>query len=200
MAAAYQHASDWWPGHPPYSGVIKADGTWVANENSPEWHEYLDWAATEGNVTDPYKHPSQGGVTIVLKEGEVPVGSMLDSLPPEEGGNVIEGFPPSNRDVPHVQPDVAAVGDTLTCTMGNWDGEPTAYTGRWLRDDNLTGEEGSEYIVKSEDAGHSISCVVSCFNNYGTGIAPRSNAIAIPAAPTGGEEGETHTRHSRRKE
>ena len=198
--AEYQHASDWYPGKPPFSGVIRTgDGRWIANQavdESPEWAEYLEWAKVEGNNTDPYLHPGYGGATIVLQEGEEPVGVMLDSLPEDQGGNPIEGMAPKNVDVPHLQPDSANVGDTLTCTMGNWEGEPKGYTGRWLRDDDLTGEEGSEYVVKSEDAGHSISCVVSCFNNYGTGIAPRSNAVAIPAAPTGEEGGETQTRTS----
>ena len=31
-----------------------------------------------------------------------------------------------------VSPETAAVGDTLSCTMGNWTGEPTEYAYQWL--------------------------------------------------------------------
>jgi hypothetical protein len=184
MAAQYQHASDYVSGQPPYSGVIRADGKWVAcAADSQDWTDYLTWAETEGNVPDPYLNPAQGGVKIVLEEGQVPYGSMLDSLPPEEGGSPIEELPPKNVDIPQVQPASANVGDTLTCTMGNWEGEPKLYSSAWVSD---AGAEplayGSEYVVQPSDAGHSITCVVQATNSHGATNAPPSNAVAIPAA------------------
>lgn len=181
MAAQYQHASDWVSGAPPYSGVIRADGKWVAcAADSQDWTDYLTWAETEGNVPDPYLNPAQGGVKIVLEEGQVPYGVMLDSLPPEEGGSPIEELPPKNVDVPHLQ-GTGAVGETLTCTMGNWEGEPKLYSSAWVSD---AGEEplayGSEYVVQPSDAGHSITCVVQATNSHGSTTAPPSNAVAIP--------------------
>jgi hypothetical protein len=213
MAAQYQHASDA-VGGMPYSGVIRADGKWVAcASDSTDWTDYLTWAGTEGNVVDPYLHPAQGGVKIVLEEGQVPVGVMLNSLPPEEGGNTLAGLPPKNVDVPMVSGD-AVVGGTLTCTMGNWEGEPKLYSSGWVSDG---GDQalayGSEYVVQANDAGHSISCIVLATNDYGSTTAPPSNAVAIPAAggvtrsteravppvPPRQAEHEEH-RHTRRKE
>jgi hypothetical protein len=90
MAGAYQHASDYIPGHPPFSGVITAAGKWVAVQaESQDWVDYQTWAATEGNVPDPYLHPAQGGVAIVLGEGQVPYGVMLDSIP---DGEPVDGW------------------------------------------------------------------------------------------------------------
>ena len=41
--------------------------------------------------------------------------------------------PPSVVDTPIISPETAAVGDTLSCTMGNWNGEPDRITPtQWL--------------------------------------------------------------------
>lgn len=186
MAAAYQHASDYIPGMGPFSGVIRSsDGKWIACQavaDSQDWADYLTWAETPGNVPDPYLHPDQGGVTIVLQPEEVPVGTMCDSLPEAEGGNPVIGLPPKNVDVPVVMPTTANVGDELTCTMGNWEGEPKLYSSVWVSDavDVLT--YGGSYVVQPSDAGHSLTCIVEATNDFGAAKAPPSNAVAIPAA------------------
>jgi hypothetical protein len=93
--------------------------------------------------------------------------------------------PPRNVDVPHVDGD-GSVGATLTCTEGNWDGEPTSYAYEWKRDaiEDIAGT-GNTYLVAGADAGASISCVVTAANDAGSTVAPPSNAVAIAAA--GGE-------------
>ena len=70
-----------------------------------------------------------------------------------------------------------AVGSTLSCTMGIWDGEPTTYKYVWS-----TGAEGSTYVVQAGDAGTTITCIVSATNAGGETAAPPSNGIAIPGA------------------
>ena len=86
--------------------------------------------------------------------------------------------PPVNVDVPHVQ----QAGATLTCTMGNWQGEPTDYAYAWMADGVANSATGATYNVKPEDAGHSLACVVTATNAMGSTVAPMSNAVAIPAA------------------
>ena len=54
----------------------------------------------------------------------------------ESGGDAAPTAPPANVDVPHVQ----QAGDTLTCTMGNWDGEPTGYAYQWQLDGAATSQ------------------------------------------------------------
>ncbi len=92
---------------------------------------------------------------------------------------------PVNVDVPSVQPMTANVGDSLTCTMGNWDGEPTGYAGQWMRDGTEQIGTGASYVVTESDVGHSISCVVTAANAIGSTTAPPSNAVAIAASRAG---------------
>jgi hypothetical protein len=86
--------------------------------------------------------------------------------------------PPAVVDVPHVAGN-GAVGDTLTCTMGNWSGEPTSYGYQWKSDGSADLGTGDTYVVTAGDSGHSITCVVTATNDLGSTEAPPSNAIAI---------------------
>jgi len=89
--------------------------------------------------------------------------------------------PPVNVDVPAIV-GTPAVGETLSCTMGNWEGEPGSYAYQWLSDADLVGLGGNTYVVADTDAGKSITCVVTATNVSGSTAAPPSNALAIPAA------------------
>lgn len=179
MASLYQHASDWIPGTPsPFSGVIRSDGKWVAcAAESQDWEDYLEWASAEGNVVDPYLSPAAGGVTIVLGEGEVAYGAMLGSLPPTDPG------PPVMVDVPYASGS-GVVGEPVECTMGNWQGEPRMYDYRWLSDAPADLSSGNIYIVREEDVGHIVFCVVTATNDSGSTGAPPSNGVMAVAAPT----------------
>jgi hypothetical protein len=85
--------------------------------------------------------------------------------------------PPVNVDVPHV----TQTGAVLNCTMGNWQGEPTAYAYAWHADGVPNDGTNATYSVTPEDAGHSLACVVTATNAMGSTVAPMSNAVAIPA-------------------
>ena len=173
MAADYQHASDAVEGHA-FSGVIRADGRWIAvAHDSPNWDAYVVWRDTMGNVTDPYKPPLVGGVAIVLQPDEVAYGAMLDSLPGVG--------PPVNVDVPAAGPVSAAVGDILSCTTGNWQGEPTGYTYEWMSGGAVVGVNPS-YPAQPVDVGNEVMCVVTAHNAHGATAAPPSNAVTIVAA------------------
>lgn len=88
--------------------------------------------------------------------------------------------PPHNIDVPFVSGG-EAVGGTLTCTMGNWTGEPSEYAYAWQSEGVANGATGSTYNVVPGDAGYRIGCVVTATNANGSTDAPPSNAISIPA-------------------
>ena len=88
---------------------------------------------------------------------------------------------PVNVDVPHAQPDTASVGDTVTCTMGNWNMQPSAYSYQWLRGGTEVGS-GPSYVTVEGDAGHSLSCVVTASNAIGSTVAPPSNEVEIAPA------------------
>jgi hypothetical protein len=91
--------------------------------------------------------------------------------------------PPTVVDVPYVGGD-AAVGGTLTCTMGNWTGEPTSYAYRWQRDGADVATSTPAYVVDAADVGHSITCVVTATNARGSTEAPPSNAVAVTEGAT----------------
>ena len=87
--------------------------------------------------------------------------------------------PPVNVDVPYVEQR----GETLNCTMGNWDGEPTAYAYAWHNDGVANGATGADYTILPADAGHTLACVVTATNAMGSTAAPMSNGVTIPVPP-----------------
>jgi hypothetical protein len=100
------------------------------------------------------------------------------------------GNPPTNVDVPYVGGE-GTVGETLTCTMGNWEGEPTEYAYVWRSDDEPNGETGNEYTILDADAGHTITCVVTATNKWGSTTAPPSNGVEV-SAPSRRTTGGSH--------
>jgi hypothetical protein len=83
--------------------------------------------------------------------------------------------PPVNVDVPHVQ----QAGDTLTCTMGNWNNEPTSYAYAWHTDGTPNSATGATYAPTPEDTGHTVTCVVTATNALGSTTAPPSNGVVV---------------------
>jgi len=87
-----------------------------------------------------------------------------------------ESVPPVNRDVPYVSQETRL----LNCTMGNWDGEPTAYSYRWtVGGEVYLPSDTSTYFIVAEDTGMTASCVVTATNAAGSTEAPPSNEVVI---------------------
>lgn len=85
---------------------------------------------------------------------------------------------PENVDVPHVQGE-GLPGVLLTCTMGNWKNEPTAYSYQWMSDEIQVGTNEASYTIGTSDVGHVITCVVTASNIGGSTAAPPSNGITV---------------------
>ena len=83
--------------------------------------------------------------------------------------------PPVNVDVPFVQQS----GATVTCTMGNWHGEPESYAYAWSADGAGIGDDSNTLTVTGDDVGKSVSCVVTATNEHGSTDAEPSNAVVI---------------------
>jgi len=83
--------------------------------------------------------------------------------------------PPVNVDVPYVQ----QAGATMTCTMGNWQGEPTSYAYQWQMDDQSIPSAGASLPLTQADLGHSVACIVTATNAAGSTAAPQSNAVVV---------------------
>jgi hypothetical protein len=96
---------------------------------------------------------------------------------------VIEGAaptaPPVNVDVPQV----SQAADTLTCTMGNWEGTPTAYAYQWQLDGVDVGTDADTYTINAGDVGQTATCIVTATNDLGSTTAPASNGVVVEAAP-----------------
>jgi hypothetical protein len=118
--------------------------------------------------------PSTRAQNVLLKRAE----------PHVDGGPALpQPGAPENKDVPHLQGS-GTVGETLTCTKGNWSGmqqDVANYAYQWQADgENVKADTGGDtYIVEAEDVGKSITCIVSATNTLGTTAAPASNAITI---------------------
>jgi hypothetical protein len=91
-----------------------------------------------------------------------------------------EDNPPVNVDVPYV----SQVGDTLTCTMGNWIGVPTAYAYAWQMDGVAVGTDANAYTVTAGDIGKTATCTVTATNAIGSTDAPPASVVVVdPAGP-----------------
>ena len=124
-----------------------------------------------------------GDAALAQGEQTAAAGAELEAsqyepvLGTESGGDAAPTAPPANVDVPHVQ----QAGDTLTCTMGNWDGEPTSYAYQWKIGAANVGTDANTYAVTAADAGKTATCVVSATNALGTTQAPPSNGVVVVA-------------------
>jgi hypothetical protein len=90
----------------------------------------------------------------------------------------VQVSPPSNTTVPAVMPLTAIVGEPLTCTMGEWSGEPTEYAYQWLSDGAEVGT-GASYTTA---AAGTVLCMVTATNTAGSAVAPPSNPVTVTAA------------------
>lgn len=92
----------------------------------------------------------------------------------------IPGGGPENIVAPEVL-GTPAVGDTLACSPGTWNGAPApTYSDQWmLNGADIPGAIASDYSVVPADRGLLISCEVTATNREGTQSA-NSNAVHIP--------------------
>ena len=105
-------------------------------------------------------------------------GITAPEQPPPGGGNGEgegEATAPVNDDVPMVSQS----GTTLSCTMGNWQGEPTSYSYAWQIDGTAAGSDAATYEVQAGDVGKAATCTVTATNAAGSTAAPPSNSVTV---------------------
>ena len=95
-----------------------------------------------------------------------------DLNPPSTAVDLV---PPVNVDIPHLTQD----GAVLTCTMGNWEGEPTTYAYTWVADGLEVGPGDPDYDLVAGDVGKAYVCVVTATNPAGSTEAPASNEVVV---------------------
>jgi hypothetical protein len=90
------------------------------------------------------------------------------------------GSAPANTSLPTIT-GTAAVGNTLTGTLGGWTGA-TSYATQWMLDGAaISGATSSTYTVASSDAGHTLTYRVTATNTSGSTVAT-SAGVTVPAA------------------
>lgn len=99
------------------------------------------------------------------------------------------GDAPRNLALPTVT-GTATVGETLTCSTGDWSGNPDRQAVQWLRGAALVGTD-TAYTATDGDVGAQVQCVVKKANDDGYGVsrsAPTATVAARPAtAPPAAE-------------
>ena len=123
-----------------------------------------------GDGTPVVTSPMTKEIEDAVKNGEY---YLAEGEPPPKAA----AAPPVNVDVPYVE----AMGQTASCTMGNWNGEPTSYAYAWQRDGMaISGATAASYPMVAADSGKAIGCIVTATNSAGSTAAPLSNTITAP--------------------
>jgi hypothetical protein len=177
----------------------------VLTGNSGTWSDATDFAyawqrcdATGGNCA-----PIDGATGSTLLLGDADTGSTIALVVTATGAGgftsatsattavVAAAAPvpaaPTNATPPTVSGD-ATVGGTLSTSPGEWSDPAAQISYAWQRCDAdgtcspIAGATGSSYATTSEDAGFSISVVVTATNAGGAGSAT-SQPVTIAAAP-----------------
>ena len=130
--------------------------------------------------TEPATPPS-GTATRMSSLAAGIVTDVPGTAPPPGGGN--GGATPA-APVNTAVPAVTQAADTLTCTMGTWDGEPTSYGYQWKVDGTVVGTDAATYTVQAADVGKTATCIVTATNVTGSTAAPPSADVTI-ADPAG---------------
>lgn len=148
-------AGDIRTGAPPNANWRACDGTWLINT---QWPDY--WRR------------------VMFKHGGAGIGGMgLPSIP----GSCIciadepHTDPPVNTDIPAVTQDA----DTLSCTMGNWQGEPSSYSYEWRIDGVVVPGFNDMLGLTAADVGKSATCTVTATNAIGSTAAPPSMPLVV---------------------
>ena len=85
---------------------------------------------------------------------------------------------PTNVDVPVIL-GTPLVGHTLECTMGNWNGSPSAYGAQWQRGATpIAGATFAKYLAVAADVGQSLTCKVTAFTGGGQ-ASVTSSAVTV---------------------
>ena len=135
-----------------------------------------------------YEDPPDPEVVAYVESTQLPPDPREEpAVPPP----VVE--PPVNVDVPYVAGD-GTVGETLTCTMGNWENEPTSYEYQWMANGITVSTAGDSYVIAEADAGKDVTCMVTASNAAGS-VQVISNAVSV-APPA--EDARSSNNHRRR--
>jgi hypothetical protein len=165
-----------------------SDGTWSGNGTISYAYQWKRDGANIGSAT-------ANAYTLV----EVDIGAMITcrvTATDDDGSRgansnsvgPVEAVAPNNTVAPEVT-GTEEVGETLSCSTGTWDGDPTpTFTYQWRRDGvAIGGATASTYELVEDDDGAMIDCVVTG-TNVGGSDSQASNEVGPITTGGGGEE------------
>ena len=141
----------------------------------------------------------------VAQEGETYVCAASEALPTAGGLTLAVGrqtttssetlsacgdlAPPVSTSVPTLAGG-AEVGQTLTTSLGRWDGNrPLSFTYQWERCDasgcaDIAGATAAAYTAGADDVGHTLRSRVGAANRYGSASAQSALTGVVPVPPS----------------
>ena len=76
-------------------------------------------------------------------------------------------------------PFISQAGAVLSCTLGNWNGQPTARVYQWVVAGVVVGTNSSTYTRVAGDVGKLAVCNMVATNGAGSSAAVQSNQITV---------------------
>lgn len=152
---------------------LACDGTYANRATYPDYTRRV--GGTWGRHGMSFERlPLMDGMQVCVRD---------DPDAPDPPGSLA---PPVNITLPAAYQE----GDLLICTMGEWEGEPTAYAYRWVLDGMTDISSGPTFTVTPGYVDHEAACIVTASNALGSTKAPPTNSIVItgPAPPEPLEE------------
>ena len=191
-------------GGPSMTGTAQDDSVLTANpggwSGTPTLIYGYEWRrcdAAGGNCADI---PGATGTTYRLTPDDVGSRVRVQVIVSNDAGSsdpatsnataVVTQEPPTNLTLPTVT-GVAEEGETLTSTLGTWDGTlPLAYARQWRRCDatgsscvDIAGATGAAYTLASADVGRTIRVSVRASNDAGNATAASLPTGAVTTPP-----------------
>jgi hypothetical protein len=173
-----------------YSGTLGvgtklkcSQGTWTGTPTPTYGYEWLqDGRRIELQTTNEYTvETTDEGHTLSCKVTATNTAGKAEAI---SSNNVsVKAAKPVNTKAPEVLARFAEleVGETATCTPGEWTGNPT-FTYQWWREEptKKTSEAihsatANTYVVTSEDQLHELYCKVTATNAEGVGTEAKSS-------------------------
>jgi hypothetical protein len=159
-------------GTPAVGGALTcSNGTW-ANAPTSFAYAWLRGDTEIGTITATY-HPvvTDSSHTLRCRVIAKNAAGSTSATSTAVQVRVLTPGAPTNHTAPTIT-GVGAVGGTLTCSAGAWDGSPYARAYAWLRNGTLIrGANGASYSPVQADAGTSVSCRVTATNSAGNAVA-----------------------------
>lgn len=151
-------------------------GTWSNSPTSYSTQVLRNGVDISGATGTTYT-PVQADVDTLLSVRVIATnGTPSSPVTSATVGPILQVAVPTNTALPTIS-GTAQVGQTLTSTNGSWNGAPTSYTRRWMRNGAaITGATAQTYVPVLADVGSTLRVEVTAINQGGPSNPPALSA------------------------